>query len=185
MVSDSRFAPDDRVIAMSQKERDDIHQLFPFLGADDDDRTLRLFALRDELSAIRDVVATTIRFANISRSEATWNDHIYRPILRRAVSSTPCVATENITQAAIAKAFVPAARGELETLGGKIIDYALLLRPNKSLAVRIADFIDGFDRPQTFNQSTPGTLYYKPTSMLIETKVDIQRHAEGKTQLGI
>ncbi|KAK7407896.1 hypothetical protein QQX98_009955 [Neonectria punicea] len=39
----------------------------------------------------------------------------------------------------------PPSRGELETLGGKMIDYALLLQPDRDLAIRIADFVDGFD----------------------------------------
>ncbi|RYO77728.1 hypothetical protein DL766_005245 [Monosporascus sp. MC13-8B] len=184
MVSDSRFAAGDRVVVMSQKERDDARQLFPLLGADEG-RTFGLLALHGELNAIREIVATTIRFINTSRSEATWNDHIHGPILRLAVSSTPYVGAENITQAAIAKAFVPAARGDLETLGSKMIDYALLLRPEKHLAVRIADFVDGFDAPRTFNQSTHGALCYEPTGVLVETKVDIRRRAEGKAQLGI
>lgn len=145
----------------SQKERDDARQLLPSLGADEG-RTLGLFALRDELNSVRNIAATTLCFIDRSRSEATWNN-----------------------QAAIAKSFVPPARGELETLGGKMIDYALILRPEKQLAVRIASFVDGFDGPRTFNQSTHGTLCYDPTGVLIETKVDIRRHAEGKAQLGI
>ncbi len=184
MVNDSRFMADDRVVVTSQKERDDALRLFPSLGADAD-RMLSLLTLNSELNTVRDIVATTIRFINMSRSEATWNDHIHGPILRLAVSSTPHVGAENITQAAIAKAFIPAARGELETLGGKMIDYALLLRPEKDLAVRIANFVDGFDGPRTFNQSTHGALCYEPTGVLVETKVDIRRRAEGKAQLGI
>ena len=184
MVNDSRFAANDRVVVTSQKERDDAQRLFPSLGADED-RMLGLLALHGELNTIRDITATTIRFINTSRSEATWNDHIHGPILRLAVSRTAHVGAENITQAAIAKAFIPAARGELETLGGKMIDYALLLRPEKQLAIRIANFVDGFDGPRTFNQSTHGALCYEPTGVLIETKVDIRRRAEGKAQLGI
>lgn len=184
MVNDSRFAPIDRIVVTSQKERDDACRLFPSLGADDG-RMLGLLTLYGELNSIRNIVSTTIRFINTSRSEATWNDHIHGPILRLAVSSTPHVGAENITQAAIAKAFVPAARGELETLGGKMIDYALLLRPEKHLAVRVANFVDGFEGPRSFNQSTHGVLCYEPTGVLVETKVDIRRRAEGKAQLGI
>ncbi|KAK3303918.1 uncharacterized protein B0T15DRAFT_557328 [Chaetomium strumarium] len=154
MVNDSRFAPIDRVVVASHKERDDACRLFPSLGADED-RMLGLLSLYDELKAVRDIVATTMRFVNTSRSEAAWNDHIHGPLLRLAVSSTPHVGAENISHAAIAKAFVPAARGELEALGGKMIDYALLLQPEKHLAVRIANCID------------------------------IRRRAEGKAQLGV
>lgn len=184
MVNDTCFAPTDRVMLTSQKERDDASQLFPSLGADED-QMLRLLSLHSELNTVRDIAATTIQFINTPRSEATWNDHIHGPILRLAVSGTPYVGAENITQAAIAKAFVPAARGELEALGGKMIDYALVLRPEKHLAIRIADFVDGFEGPRTFNQSTHGILCYEPTGVFIETKVDIRRRAEGKTQLGI
>ncbi|KAL2187111.1 hypothetical protein L209DRAFT_752975 [Thermothelomyces heterothallicus CBS 203.75] len=184
MVNDSRFASIDRAMVMSQKERDDACRLFPSLGGDEG-RMLGLLTLYGELNTIRDIVATTIRFINTPRSEAAWNDHIHGPILRLAVSSIPHVGAENITQAAVAKAFVPAARGELETLGGKMINYALLLRPEKHLAVRVANFVDGFEGPRTFNQSTHGVLCYEPTGVLIETKVDIRRRAEGKAQLGI
>ncbi|KAL2159465.1 hypothetical protein VTH06DRAFT_2470 [Thermothelomyces fergusii] len=109
--------------------------------------------------AVREIVATTARFVNTARSEATWNDHVHGPVLRLAVSNTPHVGVENVTQAAIAKAF--------------------------DLAVRIANFVDGFDGPRTFNQSTHGVLCYEPTGVLIGTKVDIRRRAEGKAQLGI
>lgn len=144
MVNDSRFAPIDRVVVTSQKERDDACRLFPSLGADEG-RMLSPLTLYSELSTIRDIVATTIQFISTPRSEVTWNDHVHGPILRLAVSSTPYVSVENITQATIAKAFVPAARGELETLGSKMIDYPLLLRPEKHLAVRVANFVDGFE----------------------------------------
>ncbi|KXX75012.1 hypothetical protein MMYC01_203929 [Madurella mycetomatis] len=184
MVNDLRFAPIDRVVVTSQKERDDACQLFLSLGADEG-RMLGLLTLYSELNAIRDIAATTIRFINTPGPKVTSNDHIHGPILRLAVSSTPHVGAENITQATIAKAFVPAARGELETLSGKMIDYALLLRPEKHLAVRVANFVDGFEGPRTFNQSTHGVLCYEPMGLLIETKVDNRRRAEGKAQLGI
>ncbi|KAH6874266.1 hypothetical protein B0T10DRAFT_541182 [Thelonectria olida] len=181
MVSESRFTAEDRVPVVDEKEADDASQLFLSFDAG----IASLLALYNELSAIRNIVATTIRFINTSRSEATWNDHIHGPALRLAVSGVPHVGAENITQAAIAKAFIPPSRGELETLGGKMIDYAPLLRPDRDLAIRIADFVDGFDGPRSFNQSTHGPLCYEPTGVLIETKVDIRRRAEGKAQLGV
>ncbi|KAJ3455186.1 hypothetical protein MRS44_013786 [Fusarium solani] len=181
MVSESRFAAEDRVLVVDKKEVDDASQLFPSFDAG----IASLLALYNELSAIRNIVATTIRFINTTRSEATWNDHIHGPALRLAVSGIPHVGAENITQAAIAKAFIPPSRGELETLGGKMIDYALLLQPDRDLAIRIADFVDGFDGPRSFNQSTHGPLCYEPTGVLVETKVDIRRRAEGKAQLGV
>ncbi|KAK4140382.1 uncharacterized protein C8A04DRAFT_39916 [Dichotomopilus funicola] len=184
MVNDARFAPIDRVTVTSPQERGDARQLFPSLSADEG-QTLGLLSLYHELNTVRDIAATTTQFINTPRSEATWNDRIHGPILRLAVSGIPHVGAENITQAAISKAFVPAARGELETLKGKMIDYALLLRPEKPLALRIADFVDGFEGPRTFNQSTHGVLCYEPTGVLIETKVEARRCAEGKAQLGI
>lgn len=184
MVNESRFAANDKCGVFEQKERDEAAQLFPLIGTDEDHMP-GLLALYRELRTIREIVATTIRFINTSRSEATWNDHIHGPILRLAVSSNPHVAAENITQASFAKVFVPAARGELEALSSKMIDYAMLLRPERRLAVRIVDFVDGFDGPRTFNQSTHGALCYEPTGVLVETKADIRRRAEGKAQLGI
>lgn len=181
MVSESRFAAEDRVLAMDEEAMEDVSQVFPSFDAG----MARLISLYNELSAIREMVASTIRFTNTPRSEATWNDHIHGPALRLATSAVPHVGAENITQAAIAKAFIPPSRGELETLGGKMIDYALLLQPDRELAVRIADFVDGFDGPRSFNQSTHGPLCYEPTGVLIETKVDTRRRAEGKAQLGV
>ncbi|KAJ4319436.1 hypothetical protein N0V84_006338 [Fusarium piperis] len=181
MVSEYRFAAEDRVPMMDEKAMEDVQQVFPSFDAG----MARLITLYNELSAIREMVATTIRFTNKSRSEATWNDHIHGPTLRLAVSGVPHVSAENITQAAIAKAFIPPSRGELETLGGKMIDYALLLQPDRELAVRIADFVNGFDGPRSFNQSTHGPLCYEPTGVLIETKIDTRRRAEGKAQLGV
>ncbi|KAI8649753.1 hypothetical protein NCS55_01438100 [Fusarium keratoplasticum] len=164
IVSESRFAAEDRVPVVDKKEVDDASQLFPSFDAG----IVSLIALYNELSAIRNIVATTIR-----------------PALRLAISSVPHVGAENITQAAIAKAFIPPSRGELKTLGGKMINYALLLQPERDLAIRIADFVDGFDGPRSFNQSTHGPLCYEPTGVLVETKVDIRRRAEGKAQLGV
>ncbi len=80
--------------------------------------------------------------------------------------------------------FVPVARGGLETLG-KMIELRITSPPQKRLAVRIVDLLAGFHSPQTFIQSIHGTLCYKPTGVLVETKVDIRRRAEGKAQLGI
>jgi len=120
MVSDSRSAPEDRVVVASQVERDEFRRLFPQLADMDHDGTLGLLGLGDELNTIRSIVATTARFTNALRSEAAWNGHIHCPILRLAVSSMPSVAAENITQASIAEAFVPAARGELDTPGGEM-----------------------------------------------------------------
>ncbi|KAF2245169.1 hypothetical protein BU26DRAFT_408147, partial [Trematosphaeria pertusa] len=58
------------------------------------------------------------------------------------------------------------------------IDCALLLWLERHPAVRIADFVGGFDWPRTFNQSMHGARSMK-------TKVDIRRRAEGKARLGI
>ncbi|KAL8380659.1 hypothetical protein RB595_005096 [Gaeumannomyces hyphopodioides] len=156
MGSDSRFTSGNTVVHTSQEDRDVIRQLFPRHIADDE-HMLRRFPLRDELNTIRDIVYTTVSFYNIPRSEAAWNDDVHGRILRLAVSGTPHIRAENITQAAIAKAFIPAAHEELETLGGKMVDYALVLRDN-DFAARMADFMGRFDEPRTFNQSTYGSL---------------------------
>ncbi|WKT50713.1 hypothetical protein QSH57_015683 [Fusarium oxysporum f. sp. vasinfectum] len=80
---------------------------------------------------------------------------------------------------------IPPARGDLETLGGKLIDYAFLLRPDKALETRITNFVAELPGVQSFNQSTHGPLRKEPTGVLIETKVESKRQGEGKTQLGI
>ncbi|KAJ3453630.1 hypothetical protein MRS44_017877 [Fusarium solani] len=181
MVPDGRFAAEDRVAVVDAKAVHDARTLFPSFN----DGMGNLLAIYNELSTVRDIVANTIRFVKTTRSEATWNDHIHGPVLRLAMSNMPHVNAENITQASIAKPFVPASRGELETLSGKMIDYALLLQPDKDLSSRIATFVDELDGPKSFNQSTHGPLCYEPSGVLVETKVDTRRRAEGKAQLGI
>ncbi|UPK92543.1 hypothetical protein LCI18_003478 [Fusarium solani-melongenae] len=167
MVSESRFAAEDRVPVMDEKAMDDVNQVFPSFDAG----MARLITLHNELSAIREMVASTIRFTNTPRSEATWNNHIHGPALRLATSAEPHVGAENITQATIAKAFIP--------------PFAWGAQDPGELTVRIADFVDGFDGPRSFNQSTHGPLRYELTGVLIETKVDTRRRAEGKAQLGV
>ncbi|KAI5456201.1 hypothetical protein BGZ63DRAFT_475793 [Mariannaea sp. PMI_226] len=98
----------------------------------------------------------------------TWNDHIHGPTLLEA---------ENITTSGIASTCIPPARGELETLRGKMIDYALLLRPDGKLKTGIAEFVDSLPDLKSFNQPTHGPLCEEPTGVLIQTK--------GKTKLGI
>ncbi|KAI8648935.1 hypothetical protein NCS56_01510700 [Fusarium sp. Ph1] len=66
-----------------------------------------------------------------------------------------------------------------------MIDYALLLQPDKDLSTRIATFVNEFDGPKSFNQLTHGPLCYEPSGVLVETKVDTRRRAEGKAQLGV
>ncbi|KAH7111204.1 hypothetical protein EDB81DRAFT_671634, partial [Dactylonectria macrodidyma] len=47
------------------------------------------------------------------------------------------------------------------------INYAVLLRPEKHLAVHIADCVDGFDWPRTSNKSTHGAFCFEMTGVLL------------------
>ncbi|KAK4441963.1 hypothetical protein QBC34DRAFT_314073, partial [Podospora aff. communis PSN243] len=190
MVAGSRFGRQRHAALPSGRDKADLLALLPPLAAEDHDEVARRVALHGELREIRHLVDTTAQFINTPRSEAAWNDHIHGPLLRLAVAGVPAVVAENITQASIAKPFVPAtAHGELEvsSIGGKTIDYALVLQPNQRLAARIVDFVNGLDsgEPRTFNQSTSPALCYRLTGVFIETKVDMRWRAEAKVQLGI
>ncbi|KAF9766553.1 hypothetical protein IL306_001023 [Fusarium sp. DS 682] len=180
MVKDSKFTTEDRAMVIPDKQLEDASKILPSSG----DATNHLMVLYNELT-IRQIVNTTKEFVSNNRSEATWNDHIHGPTLRLAVSNIPEVEAENITTSAIERTCIPPARGDLETLGGKMIDYAFLLRPDKALETRITNFVAELPDVQSFNQSTHGPLCKEPTGVLIETKVETKRQGEGKTQLGI
>jgi hypothetical protein len=180
-ADDWEFASEDRAMVMTDSQVQDASINFP----SNDQDSNRLMALHNELNFIRQTVAATENFFDRNRSEATWNDHVHGPTLRMAVSQIPEVEAENITTSGIARTCIPPARGELETLGGKMIDYALLLRPDGKLKTNIAEFVDSLPDVRSFNQSTHGPLCEEPTGVLIETKVDTKRQGEGKTQLGI
>ncbi|KAM0541427.1 hypothetical protein ACHAPJ_013245 [Fusarium lateritium] len=122
---------------------------------------------------------------NRHRSEATWNDAIHDPTLRLASSHIPQVEVENATTFDIEKTCISPARGNLETPGGKMIDYALLLREVEDPKLRITDFVDASPDVKTFNQFMHGPLCQEPSSVFIETKVDMKRQGEGKTHLGL
>ncbi|EXK76908.1 hypothetical protein FOQG_18361 [Fusarium oxysporum f. sp. raphani 54005] len=181
MVKESKFATEDRAMVIPDKQLEDASKILP----SSDDSTNHLMVLCNELTTIRQIVNTTKEFVSNNRSEATWNDHIHGPTLRLAVSNIPEVEAENITTSAIERTCIPPARGDLETLGGKMIDYAFLLRPDKALETRITNFVAELPDMQSFNQSTHGPLCKEPTGVLIETKVESKRQGEGKTQLGI
>lgn len=153
------------------------------------DRALHLLALRDELKAIRAIVATTARYKTTPRSEAAWNERVHGPMLSLAVRNVPGVAAENVTRANIARTLIPPAPEFLDiSFGGKMIDYALLLQldgVDNALANGIAKFVGRLEDLQTFNQSMHGSLCTKPSGVFVETKVEARRYAEGKAQLGL
>lgn len=64
------------------------------------------------------------------RAEAAWNDHVHGPILSIATAKAPDVGVESVTRADIARRLVPPTQVPLELpVGGKMIDYAMVLRP--------------------------------------------------------
>ncbi|KAF2970784.1 hypothetical protein GQX73_g2845 [Xylaria multiplex] len=181
----------------------------PFVsdGSDDDgdesssrlDSFMQLVALESERRDLRDIVTSSIRFVKDPHTEPAWNDAVHHPLLKLAVRDSTDVAVENVTRANIARPFIPPANGYVElSPNGKMIDYALVLRPpegrsstatdddnrNKSLCRRISRFVDQFS-PRTFNQSTYSPLCLCPTGVFVETKVELKKHPEGQVQLGI
>lgn len=122
---DADFAASDGA-AVGQNEADMAGLLFPApaTAAQDDQgnvpdnrgRELALLRLHGKHNTLCDIMSASQSFRPTTRSASAWRDHVYGPMLRLAASGIPAVAAENIAQATIAKAFVPAARGELETL---------------------------------------------------------------------
>ncbi|KAI3322308.1 hypothetical protein HD806DRAFT_501668 [Xylariaceae sp. AK1471] len=190
------------------------HRLFwPFVGGgsggDDDDESssrldsiMQLVALESERRELRDIVTSSNQFIEDPHAEPAWNDAVHHPLLKLAVRHSADVAVENVTRANIARSFIPPANGYVQLpLNGKMIDYALVLRPpgdsggtaaaddddddrNGSLCRRISRFVDQLS-PRTFNQSTYSPLCLCPTGVFVETKVELKKHPEGQVQLGI
>ncbi|KAI8630075.1 hypothetical protein F5Y19DRAFT_464328 [Xylariaceae sp. FL1651] len=185
------------------------HRLFrPFVGCggDDDvesssrlDSLMQLVALESERRELLDIVTSSNQFIEDPHAEPAWNDAVHHPLLKLAVRHNADVAVENVTRANIARPFIPPANGYVQLpLNGKMIDYALVLRPsgdsggtaadddnrNGSLCRRISRFVDQLS-PRTFNQSTYSPLCLCPTGVFVETKVELKKHPEGQVQLGI
>ncbi|KAI0864221.1 hypothetical protein F4860DRAFT_529758 [Xylaria cubensis] len=104
---------------------------------------------------------------------------------------TPSVFAANITRATITKDYLPKALASARTVSlpsdSKIIDYALVLRPDKDEIVtdeRMGPFLDLLDH-LSFNQSNSSELQGTPSGVFIETKSAFGKENEAKTQLGI
>ncbi|KAI0813665.1 hypothetical protein GGR55DRAFT_687343 [Xylaria sp. FL0064] len=187
----------------------------PFVGGGDDnddddddddessssrlDSLMHLVALESERRELQDIVTSSNQFIEDPHAEPAWNDAVHYPLLKLAVRHSADVAVENVTRANIARPFIPPANGYVQLpLNGKMIDYALMLRPSGdsggtaaddddregSLCRRISRFVDQLS-PRTFNQSTYSPLCLCPTGVFVETKVELKKHPEGQVQLGI
>ncbi|KAI0537854.1 hypothetical protein GGR58DRAFT_470108 [Xylaria digitata] len=181
-----------------------LFQSFVSSGGNDEsssrlDSLMQLVALESEQRELRDIVTSSNRFVEDPHAEPAWNDAVHHPLLKLAVRDSADVAVENVTRANIARPFIPPANGYVQLpLNGKMIDYALVLRPpgnsngtaaedddrDGSLCRRISRFVDQLS-PRTFNQSTYSPLCLCPTGIFIETKVELKKHPEGRVQLGI
>ncbi|KAI0410695.1 hypothetical protein F5X98DRAFT_385141 [Xylaria grammica] len=156
----------------------------PFVGGGDDDddndksssarldSMMQLVALESERRELQDIVTSSNHFIEDPHAEPSWNDAVHHPLLKLAVRHSADVAVENVTRANIARPFIPPASGYVQLpLNGKMIDYALVLRPpgdsggtaaddddrDGSLCKRISRFVDQLS-PRTFNQSTYSPL---------------------------
>jgi hypothetical protein len=151
-------------------------------------------------------VRSSNQFIEDPHAEPAWNDAVHHPLLKLAVRQSADVAVENVTRANIAKPFIPPSNGYFQLpINGKMIDYAMVLRPtgdstlgdgnddnddrayqdrDGSLCRRISRFVDQLS-PRTFNQSTYSPLCLCPTGVFVETKVELTKHPEGQVQLGI
>ncbi|KAI0407392.1 hypothetical protein F4802DRAFT_553545 [Xylaria palmicola] len=163
------------------------------------DSMMQLVALESERRELQDIVTSSNHFIEDPHAEPAWNDAVHHPLLKLAVRHSTTVAVENVTRANIARPFISPANSYVQLpLNGKMIDYALVLRPpgdsggtaaddddrDGSLCKRISRFVDQLS-PRTFNQSTYSPLCLCPTGVFVETKVELKKHPEGQVQLGI
>ncbi|TGJ80086.1 hypothetical protein E0Z10_g8676 [Xylaria hypoxylon] len=144
-------------------------------------------ALLAEFTNLQSIVTKTNEFNTLSRSEAAWNEKVHGPMLDLAVLHTSNIAVENVTRANIAGRFIPSSAATYDAqFNGRMIDYALVLRPEPGLNERLLDFVSHLDYP-TFNQTNYPPLRTWPTGIFVETKAKEhgQCIAEAKIQLGI
>ncbi|KAJ8128417.1 hypothetical protein O1611_g5219 [Lasiodiplodia mahajangana] len=181
---------------IQQDETSKVNELLP--------NFIHLQSLLSELEALRAIVATTRDHLNITRTEASWNELVHRPMLDLTVTNHPGIGVENVTRANIASVFLPPTSvGDLSLPSdSRLIDYAMVLRPvppprrvraktsvknahdgNKLSNDRIVKFVDMLEH-QTFNQSRYKPLCKMPSGVFIETKA-VLKSAEAQTQLGL
>ncbi|KAI1127452.1 hypothetical protein F5Y10DRAFT_278130 [Nemania abortiva] len=141
-------------------------------------------AVLNEYTHLSLIVARTIDYSTLSRSDAAWNEKVYGPMLNLAALHAPDVAVENTTGASIDRRFIPSS---VATYNGKLdggtVDYVLALRPESK---RLQDFISNLDHP-LFNQTNYPPLRIWPTGVFVKIRAmdHDQSVAEAMIQLSI
>ncbi|KAI1739683.1 hypothetical protein F4680DRAFT_421182 [Xylaria scruposa] len=130
----------------------------------------------------------SIQHIQFWEGEASWNDDVHKSLLQLATQHTPSVLPINITRANIAKEFLPKASDFTSSVptDSKIIDYAMVIRPEKDEKITKKRFSNFCSRlgSQGFNQSSYCPLQNWPSGVFIETKA-YQNPVEAQIQLGI
>lgn len=147
------------------------------------DRLLCIMALEAERRELRDIVTCNNEFTREPGAEPAWNDSVHAPLLRLSVHHTTDIAVENVTRANITKSSISASNEHVELpLSGGSGDSSDTT--NEGLYRRIYRFVDNLE-PRTFNQTTYERLRLAPSVIFVETKLELERHPEGQTQLGM
>ncbi|KAI3320960.1 hypothetical protein HD806DRAFT_524313 [Xylariaceae sp. AK1471] len=127
------------------------------------------------------LIDVSIESANMSRSEAACNIIVHYPVLQQfieALSLSSLIQVEPIMAAQIAPCFRPTSVSSHSTTisqssslsAHKMVDFALVLRPDGQLQQLIAQFLARPDSDDTINQTLYPPLTTRPAPVFIETK---------------
>ncbi|KAF1730696.1 hypothetical protein CRV24_008766 [Beauveria bassiana] len=165
-------------------------------------------ALREH-AHLRRIVDDSIASSNLHRSEAAWNCLVHSPYLQHATRCTEFLDVEPITSAQILPTFRPlfnsneqapptASLSNASSASGqtrlssytssvhKMVDFALVLRPEASLQRLIDEFLaKQRDATATINQTRYEPLRTRPAPIFIETKISSGTMEDANVQLGI
>lgn len=153
-------------------------------------------------SRFRKIVELSNESSQLRRSEAAWNSHVHMPLLT-SLAETPSVGIEDITSARIVTRFRPSftdnipdeasSTGSYSTNSNasrptaksvhKMVDFALVLRPDATLAGMI-ERLTKFHHA-TVNQTAYFPLKTRPAPVFIETKTASGNGETADVQLGI
>jgi hypothetical protein len=135
-----------------------------------------------QLTLIKDAAVSCL---DNGASETSWNIKVHGPLLRLALGSRTDVDFEAVTHAQICPNIVPRSQRSDETvLQSRMVDLALVLRPDATTLTAINSLIDAQPTAQerTINQSVYAAIVRNPCSVSIETKVS---KTDGDIQLAI
>ncbi|KPM46320.1 hypothetical protein AK830_g25 [Neonectria ditissima] len=164
---------------------------------------------------LRSIVNDSIASSNLHRSEAAWNCLVHTPLLRCAFSRFAFLEVEPISSAQIMPAFRPLSKNggqvpsqpssaSTSSLSGqglgtpqtrantvalsvhKMVDFAVVLRPEKALQNLIDTFLDKQPHTMaTINQTLYEPLRNRPAPIFIETKTSSGNMDTANVQLGV